>query len=322
MRTQARRAVGLLATLCLSATGASGSVGVAVVGFDAAGPPGRAIEEAIGDALRARGVARVYDGAAVDEPLAAGSADRAFRRVGFALDLDAVVVGGRVAADERPGSAAAPAEVWRVDVRSGHSGGLVASHRFAPGEPAHEASLVRLAQAVADDVAPAPSEGAAPAPVPAADRPDGLRGLLDARSGSGEAITIESDELELRGLGDEGRLLVFQRSVRVERGDMTLHAAELEAWYPPQESEPSRIVARGSVRVEQPGQSARCEEAEYSRDLDRLTCRGEAELVQGCDVVRGETIEFDLGADRARVLGAARVVIQPREGSDCGGSAQ
>ena len=46
--------------------------------------------------------------------------------------------------------------------------------------------------------------------------------------------------------------------------------------------------------------------------------RGRAEVLQGCDRVRGEEIEFDLERERIRVTGAASVVINSGDG-DAGG---
>lgn len=141
---------------------------------------------------------------------------------------------------------------------------------------------------------------------------------LALRGESAEPLTIESEEVELTALDDGSRVLRFDRDVHARQGDLALHADELEAFYAPEESEPSRLTARGNVRIDQPGQRAYCDEAQYDRAAERLACRGNARLVQGCDVVRGESIEFDISADRARVLGGARVTIGPREGAaDC-----
>jgi len=146
-----------------------------------------------------------------------------------------------------------------------------------------------------------------------------LESLLQLRGDQeGHSLTIESASLELQTLPDEGRRLTFEGAVHVQQGDLELRSDRLEADYPPQESEPSRLVASGSVQVDQPGQRAFCAVAEYFSDQDTLTCRGGARLVQGCDVVAGESIEFDLSSNRVRVIGAARVVIAPREqGGDC-----
>ena len=45
----------------------------------------------------------------------------------------------------------------------------------------------------------------------------------------------------------------------------------------------------------------------------KIFCQGKAEVVQGCDRVRGHEIEFDLARDRVRVTGAASVLIRPED---------
>jgi lipopolysaccharide export system protein LptA len=69
------------------------------------------------------------------------------------------------------------------------------------------------------------------------------------------------------------------------------------------------------VRIQQNDRRARCDSADYIREDQQIVCRGHAELVQGCDHVRGEEIFIDLDGDRARVTGAPSLVIYP-EGSE------
>ena len=95
--------------------------------------------------------------------------------------------------------------------------------------------------------------------------------------------------------------------------NVTLRSDRLGASYRKGESEPRELVADGSVQIVQDDRRAKCDHALYVRESNRLTCRGRAELVQGCDVVRGESIEFDLAGEQARVEGAASIVIQPEE---------
>ena len=87
----------------------------------------------------------------------------------------------------------------------------------------------------------------------------------------------------------------------------------LEAIYPEGASQPDRLHATGHVRVAQGDRRGRCEEATYERLANTIVCRGKAQVTQGCDEVRGESIEFDLGRKRVRVVGAASVLIQPDE---------
>ena len=107
--------------------------------------------------------------------------------------------------------------------------------------------------------------------------------------------------------------VLVRNNVRVELGEMILRANELEAFYQAGDSEPERLIAQGEVRIDQGDRRALCQTAEYSRKEDQVTCSGEAVLLHGCDTVRGDRIELELGRDRARVKGAASVVIVPTD---------
>lgn len=132
---------------------------------------------------------------------------------------------------------------------------------------------------------------------------------------TGDPIEIEARELEVVTLDGGGRQLSFREAVRVVQGAARLHCDALDAWYPPGEREPERLVARGAVEIVQGDRRARCEEAVYLRSAQTLTCGGGAQLVQGCDVVTGREIEFDLARDRVRVIGEASVRIHPKGGA-------
>jgi lipopolysaccharide transport protein LptA len=125
-------------------------------------------------------------------------------------------------------------------------------------------------------------------------------------------IEINAEEAEIVDRGED-RKLVFQRNVRVRQGNIRLASDLLEAEYRKGEPEPDRLIAKGSVQVDQGFRRARCDRAVYLRAEQTLSCNGRAELVQGCDVVRGDSIEFDLAGDQAHVLGAASIVIRPGE---------
>ena len=114
----------------------------------------------------------------------------------------------------------------------------------------------------------------------------------------------------------ESRHFVFTRNVRVAQGDITLTTDRLDAYYSDGASQPERLVATGNVRVRQQDWEGRCDEAVYLRSEQRVVCSGAAELVQGCDRVRGREIAFDLERDRVRVSGAASLVIHPGDADE------
>lgn len=203
-----------------------------------------------------------------------------------------------------------------VELRSGHSGARLSRHsvRFdASGEERFAAASQTLADQLLDELGYGPPEPELPdvaaAAVETAESDQGM-GAEIGRPTREAPIQIRSDELEVIE-EEENRHLVFTRNVQVVQGDVTLHADRLEAFYLAGASQPQRLIAKGSVRVDQQGRIAHCDRAEYLRDERILVCSGHAVLIQGCNRVRGERIQIDLAGERARVTGAPSVVIYP-----------
>lgn len=252
------------------------------------------------------------------------------RQWAYNAAVDTVIVGRvRVLPELRNGQG------WRVEtvLRSGHSGAEFARQTVEVASRSDfDASIEQLAVAILEDLgyreveasrsepmrdprSPEPTVLAASEASPKAgpDR-DADTKLAFANLDRKMPIEIRAEEAEIIDRG-EGRKLIFQRNVRVRQGDVSLESDHLEADYRKGQSEPDRLIASGSVRVEQGKRRARCDRAEYLRLEERLICKGHAELIQGCDIVRGEWIEFDLAGSRARVKGGASVVIRPADGS-------
>ena len=239
----------------------------------------------------------------------------AVRRWAYNAAVDTLVVGEVVAPTEF--------ERGRVEVvlRSGHSGAEEA--RFSEGFDSEDALdtavgslatevLAALGWSAADDRSATTPQGDAPAA--SEEESESGRGLDAGLVGEGfdddAPIEIKADEAEIVNR-EQGRELLFEHNVLVKQANVTLRSDRLEASYKRGESEPERLVALGRVSVDQGDRRAKCDRAIYLRSARRLTCSGHAELVQGCDVVRGESIRFDLADDRARVEGAASIVIRP-----------
>lgn len=315
-----------------------------------AGRVGERDEESISSQLAVR-----FTRLGVERLLAPGSfvAERTFdpradviRTWAHQAAVDSIVVGRVVML--RPRSEARQVEAV---VRSGHSGAELFRHAvLVPARAGLGSALDQLAAAIVKDLGgdplveartpslPVPPPvsagrtGAADptasksdaAPKPKSDEPKGA-GVqagsgLETRIGvvkfrSDAPIEIKADQAELSAEGND-RKLVFQGGVWVKQDNVIVTSDRLEAEYVDGESEPSRLLAQGSVHVEQGNRAARCDRAEYLRATSQLTCRGRAELVQGCDVVRGEVIVLDLAADKARVEGAASIVINPKQNAD------
>ena len=161
---------------------------------------------------------------------------------------------------------------------------------------------------------PAPS----PASVPAVDAAP-RQPLFDLGWDAGKPLSIHSDELEyVQGKGS--RRLLFRNNVSVEQDGMTISSARLEAFYPPNGSQPDRLVAEGNVQLAKGERRARCARAVYERAREVLTCEGGAELQQGQSRLSGDVIEIDLGADRVRVRGGAVVTLEDGLGAPVEGS--
>jgi lipopolysaccharide export system protein LptA len=280
---------------------------IAVVRFDETSAPGSAdldLAASLSRFLTQRLPNGVVEPAALDVLREPNPEARDVRAWAEQAGFDAVVFGRTSTGEGGTGLA--------VDVRSGHSGVTSASYEvtlLAGTDP--ETAVDGLAESILSGLGyTAPGAPAALAAAP--EEPEGSS-LTVLRKG--EAISIRSDELEVTQDGDE-RHLVFSHAVRVEQGDVKLETDRLDAYYKAGESQPDRLVARGSVQVVHGERQARCDTATFYNEERRVTCKGHAELQQGCDLVRGEEIQFDLREERVRVVGAASVVIQGGKVSD------
>lgn len=210
-----------------------------------------------------------------------------------------------------------------LTLRSGHSGATEYRYRLSFGASAPTASVVtaeveRLARAMLRDLrlmpgsetpaavaaAPETSETSEPtSAMPNGGRTDFLKVSRDA------PIEIVADELEVSAVGN-ARQFTFTNHVHVTQGEMQLFAGHLEALYPDGASQPARLDAHIDVRMIEGDLEVRCNEVTYLREAGLVICRGDALLLQGCDEVRGEQIEFYLDEERVKVRGAASVVLR------------
>jgi len=238
---------------------------------------------------------------------------REIRRIAFENESDGVVIGHGEVSD---GSDEVGYSLSVYSAQSGLRLGLrtdsISTSDLGPVEVRAWASWVAQTLALpARGVAPKRPKSDPSAPPSNAGGLDNL--LRFDGPDRGSPLQIEAESLEVLGLDDRTRRILFTGNVRVELGEMILKANQLEAFYQAGDSEPERLVAEGEVRIDQGDRRALCKTAEYSREEDQVTCSGDAVLLHGCDTVRGEQIELELGRDRARVKGAASVVILPAD---------
>jgi lipopolysaccharide export system protein LptA len=261
------------------------------------------------DGLDARLADALRDGAGLEvTPVSEARADGAraseVRRWALESGADGVVT-GRVE----------QGVLW-LELRSAHSGGLLGGWSLSPALPPAE-----LEPALADirRLLGAPPLGRSAGAPGDGEEGSGARSLVAARRSEGP-ISIKSAQLDVVSSGGR-RHLVFTDDVIVTQGDIELRADRLDAFYDEGQSQPQKLVAKGRVRVVQGERTAQCEQATYLRAQQLVVCAGRAELVQGCDVVRGSRIEFDLEREHFTVMGAASVVLG-RDEPACGGGGQ
>ena len=77
---------------------------------------------------------------------------------------------------------------------------------------------------------------------------------------------------------------------------------------------------RSAISTRCAGRKASCDEATYVNSKQRVYCRGNAEMQQGSDRVRGKEIELHLDTQQLFVRGGAEVRITPKQKAGGGGA--
>jgi len=238
-------------------------------------------------------------------------------------------LGGKLSIDARLRDAASGEPLGRrffVEVAKPRdlAGGVESLANQVIGQ-ANESPAPAVVRAPSPSAEPVPAVAAAPragsaagGAAPAAARQAGEKAATKSAGFDSEApITIKSDVLDVFDEGGERRF-VFVGNVRARQADMLIRSERLEAFYPPNGSQPERIVAIGSVSMKQAGRLARCAQATFYLKEDRIVCIGDvAEVEQGCDIVRGREIVFHTASQLLKVKGSADVRINP-DADGCG----
>ena len=294
----------VLALAWLAVPGVARADGVGVAPFEIV-PSGQAAPELgahVAQRLATRGVGRVAGPSELGVPALFEASPEAVRGWARAAQVDAIVVGRTT----RVGSGLS-VHAKLIDGASGTQVGAPVVEEAARSEDLGRA-IDRLTGSLVDRLAKRPGavSAAAPGAAPAAKERTG------ATFDRGKPLSIQSDELESQLEKDGRRHLVFTGHVRAEQGDLSLVADGLEAFSAAGVSEPERLTARGHVTIKQGARIARCAEAVFFRNEERVVCTGQlAEIEQGCDRVRGPKIIFHLGSERLEVEGGADVQIRP-----------
>ncbi len=294
-----------------------------VAPFETRGPPGVAAPDVaalLAARLVADGVRRVVGPDDLAGPGATDGLDGVVRgrttRLGEAMSLD-------VRLQDRNGEFVATfvEEVAGPEALDGAVVGLAA--RIVIGALQLGAESEKRVSATAPSVAASPPAAAEPsvaASPPAATAPEagggapgeGSFGFSDWQTDG--PLSIQSEELE--AVQKQGtRTLIFRKNVRVQQGELSMQCERLEAYYPAQANQPTRLVATGKVHLVQGTQDAWCDETLYDRRAETLVCRGNARFRDGDNTLRGREIHIDLAKETVNVMGGAEVIIQPEASS-------
>lgn len=133
-------------------------------------------------------------------------------------------------------------------------------------------------------------------------------------------ISINSNELEAVDDPNGSRKFLFTGNVEVEQDNVRLTSRQLEAFYPPNASQPDRLVATGNVVITQAGKQAKCDRATFLNTEQRVLCQGNARLEQGDDKAEGKEIELLLDSQRMFIRGGAQIRITPKPDAGKGGA--
>jgi lipopolysaccharide transport protein LptA len=315
--TEAALRVSVLALLAIFAADAGaavedaeadpGRVRIGVAPFESAGPPGVDLPDIatlLSNRIGTRGVGRIVGPSELGAPAVAHAEASAVMGWSEQSQVDSIVtgrttqIGNSLSLDVRLLSGSSGelvdtfiAEVTRTDQIASAVDTLAS--QIVEGALALVAQSDAVAELASDDANPAPSVG--------------------LPFDSSAPISIKSNTLEATDVNGMRRL-VFKGNVRVKQADISMTSNRLIADYPEGSSQPSLLVASGSVRVLQGTQEARCDDGTYRRAEEVLTCCGHAELRDGPNRVSGKCIEFDLNGDTVRVEDAT-VNIFPEQNS-------
>jgi lipopolysaccharide transport protein LptA len=289
-------------------------VRIGVAPFESSGPPGVELPDIatlLSDRIGTRGVGRIVGPSQLGAPATSHADAGAVKAWSQQAQVDGIVTGRTTQIGNS----------LSVDVRllSGTSGKLVDTY-IAVATRADQIALAvdtLASQVVEGALALVARAGAAAEQAPGQEDPETSAALpFD----SAAPISIKSNTLEATDVNGRRRL-VFNGDVRVNQADVNMTSNRLTADYPEGSSQPSLLVASGSVRVVQGTQEARCDDGTYRREEQLLVCCGHAELRDGGNRVRGKCIEFDLNRDTVRIEDAT-VNIFPEQHTGNSGDGQ
>jgi lipopolysaccharide export system protein LptA len=126
-------------------------------------------------------------------------------------------------------------------------------------------------------------------------------------------IEITADSLNADSAADS---VTFEGNVVATQADVTLYADRLRAEYSRETRNIEKITAEGNVRAVQAGKEARAARGVFYNLEQRIVLTGGAELEQGENTLKGETVTIYLRENRSVVTGGkdgrVRAVLHPK----------
>jgi lipopolysaccharide export system protein LptA len=110
--------------------------------------------------------------------------------------------------------------------------------------------------------------------------------------------------------------VTFEGNVVAKQGDVTLSAERLFAEYARGKGIIEKIIAEGNVRVNQEDKEARAARAVFYNLEQRVDLSGGADLTQGGNTVKGESVTIYLRENRSVITGGeggrVKAVLHPK----------
>ncbi|GEM_PF-5442638 len=132
------------------------------------------------------------------------------------------------------------------------------------------------------------------------------------------AIQIKSDVMEAK---DQDGVVVFTGNVIARQDDLTIDTDRLDVFYQKQAKNNKadneagkraidKIVATGHVRITKAARVATGEKAVYEKHTEKITISGSAQVWEGQNRIKGETIIFYVNEERSVVQSNGRTKVE------------
>lgn len=137
----------------------------------------------------------------------------------------------------------------------------------------------------------------------------------DMKMDSRQPIEITADSLEVM---QQEQMAEFSGNVVAVQGNIRIASDRMKVFYRSGDEAKgdaqavSRIEVHGNVFISSPTETARGKQGIYDVDANHLTLMGDVVLTRGENVVKGETLKYDLTSGKSQIVGS---------GDTAGGSA-